>query len=196
MRRENKAMPDEMENNKNEAATPDCLSVDQSGSGESPYRIRLAEEGDLPFLWDMLFASLYAGEGTEPFDRSILEESFMRKYVEGWGREGDFGVIAEAPDGVPLGSATARYFNADNRGFGYVAPDVPELGMALLPGSRGMGIGTALMQHLLGGLRDRGAQRVSLSVDPHNEAAMKLYRRFGFQEAGWEGTSITMVAAL
>ncbi|WP_246369819.1 GNAT family N-acetyltransferase [Saccharibacillus deserti] len=190
-------MPNEMENKKEPAAVPDRRAADgTAGHAESPYRIRPAEERDLPFLWEMLFESLYAGKGKEPFDRSILEEPSMRKYVEGWGRQGDFGVIAEAPDGTPLGSATARFFGADDRGYGYVAPDVPELGMALLPGSRGRGIGTSLIRHLLDGLREQGVKRVSLSVDPGNEPAMKLYLRFGFQEAGREGTSITMVADL
>ncbi|WP_172196589.1 GNAT family N-acetyltransferase [Saccharibacillus qingshengii] len=190
-------MPNERENKKEPAAVPDKSAADRTaGHAESLYRIRPAEARDVPFLWEMLFESLYAGEGREPFDRSILEEPSMRKYVEGWGRQGDFGVIAETPDGTPLGSATARFFGAADHGYGYVAPDVPELGMALLPGSRGRGIGTSLIRHLLDGLRERGVKRVSLSVDPGNEPAMKLYRRFGFQEAGREGTSITMVADL
>jgi len=159
-------------------------------------RIRAAEEKDIPFLWDMLFESLYVKQGEKPFERSILEEPSIRKYVEGWGREGDFGVIAENPDGVPIGSATARIFPESDRGYGYVAPDVPELGMALREASRGKGIGSALMSGLLDGLRERGVKRASLSVDPDNAAAVKLYRRFGFQEVGWEGTSMTMVANL
>ncbi len=189
-------MHNQMDPHKKQAAPRERPTVDQSGSREPSYRIRPATAEDLPFLWDMLFESLYVQEGAEPFDRSILEQPSMRKYAEDWGRAGDFGVIAEAPDGTPLGSATARYFGADNRGYGYVAPDVPELGMALLPGSRGRGIGTALLGHLLDGLRERGARRASLSVDPGNESAMKLYRRFGFEEVGREGTSITLMANL
>ncbi|NGZ76990.1 GNAT family N-acetyltransferase [Saccharibacillus alkalitolerans] len=170
--------------------------TDKGEGGENDYRIRLVEERDLPFLREMLFRSLYVPEGEPPFDRSVLNEPFMRKYAEGWGREGDFGVIAERSDGTPLGSATARYFAADDPGYGCVAPDVPELGMALMPDSRGQGIGTALLRALLTGLRETGARRVSLSVDPRNGPAMKLYRRFGFEEVGREGTSITMAAAL
>lgn len=189
-------MYNQMDPHKKQTTSRERRAVDPGGSGELSYRIRPATEDDLPFLWEMLFESLYVPEGAEPFDRSILEQPAMRKYAEDWGRAGDFGVIAEAPDGTPLGSATARYFGADNRGYGYVAPDVPELGMALLPGSRGRGIGTALLRHLLDGLREQGARRASLSVDPGNESAMKLYLRFGFGEAGREGTSITLMANL
>lgn len=160
------------------------------------YRIRSAERQDLPFLREMLYESMYVVEGEVPFGREILDDPAIRKYVDGWGRTGDFGVIAEQEDGTPLGSATARYFTSENRGYGFVAEDIPELGMALLPESRGRGIGRVLLAALLEGLRDRGTERVSLSVDPRNEPAMKLYRRFGFEEVGREGTSITMVVSL
>ncbi|OWR29896.1 histone acetyltransferase [Saccharibacillus sp. O23] len=170
--------------------------MSETKKNEATYRIRPARRQDFPFVREMLYESLYVGEGEEPFGREILDDPAIGKYADGWGRAGDFGVIAEKEDGTPLGSATARYFTADTRGYGFVAEDVPELGMALLPDSRGRGIGKTLLAALLEGLRDRGAERVSLSVDPRNEPAMKLYWRFGFEEVGREGTSITMVASL
>ncbi|EHB48569.1 MULTISPECIES: GNAT family N-acetyltransferase [Paenibacillus] len=158
------------------------------------YNIRVATAQDEPFLWDMLYESLYVPDGAEPFSRDILNEPFMRKYVEGWGRESDLGYIATNGEGKPMGSITLRYFDEANKGFGYVSDEIPELGMALLPESRGQGIGTALMRALLQGAKSRGISRLSLSVAPENTAAVKLYRRFGFQEVGVFGTSITMVA--
>ncbi|MEF7442361.1 GNAT family N-acetyltransferase [Paenibacillus lautus] len=158
------------------------------------YHIRVAGREDAPFLREMLYESLYVPEGGEPFSRDILEEPFMKKYVEDWGRAGDLGYIAVNAAGKPSGSITIRYFDEGNKGFGYVSDDIPELGMALIPESRGQGLGTALMKELFRGMKERGIQKVSLSVAPDNAAAMKLYERFGFQEAGMCGTSITMVA--
>lgn len=158
------------------------------------YHIRVAGREDAPFLREMLYESLYVPEGGEPFSRDILEEPFMKKYVEDWGRAGDLGYIAVNAAGKPSGSITIRYFDEGNKGFGYVSDDIPELGMALIPESRGQGLGTALMKELFRGMKERGIQKVSLSVAPENAAAMKLYERFGFQEAGMCGTSITMVA--
>lgn len=158
------------------------------------YHIRVAGREDAPFLREMLYESLYVPEGGEPFSRDILEEPFMKKYVEDWGRAGDLGYIAVNAAGKPAGSITIRYFDEGNKGFGYVSDDIPELGMALIPVSRGQGLGTALMKELFRGMKERGIQKVSLSVAPENAAAMKLYERFGFQEAGMCGTSITMVA--
>ncbi|ACX62471.1 GNAT family N-acetyltransferase [Paenibacillus sp. Y412MC10] len=158
------------------------------------YHIRVAGREDAPFLREMLYESLYVPEGGEPFSRDILEEPFMKKYLEDWGRAGDLGYIAVNAAGKPSGSITIRYFDEGNKGFGYVSDDIPELGMALIPESRGQGLGTALMKELFSGMKERGIQKVSLSVAPENAAAIKLYERFGFQEAGMCGTSITMVA--
>ncbi|EGG31565.1 GNAT family N-acetyltransferase [Paenibacillus sp. HGF5] len=158
------------------------------------YHIRVAGREDASFLREMLYESLYVPEGGEPFSRDILEEPFMKKYVEDWGRAGDLGYIAVNAAGKPAGSITIRYFDEGNKGFGYVSDDIPELGMALIPESRGQGLGTALMKELFRGMKERGIRKVSLSVAPENAAAMKLYERFGFQEAGMCGTSITMVA--
>ncbi|MDO3410482.1 GNAT family N-acetyltransferase [Saccharibacillus sp. CPCC 101409] len=163
-------------------------------SNDRAYRIRSAEAGDAPFLWEMLFQSLFVREGDPPFERSVLDEPAIRKYMEDWGRAGDTGFVAESEQGRPLGAVTARFFDEAHKGYGYVADDVPELGMALLPEARGLGLGTALLEALFEKLREDGVERVSLSVDPGNEPAVKLYRRFGFEEAGREGTSITMTA--
>ena len=158
------------------------------------FTIRQATKEDELFLWDMLFESLYTPEGQEPFSREILQEPFMAKYVEGWGRPGDIGYIAVNSNGEAVGSITARLFNEDNKGFGFVADDVPELGMAIRSEYRGHGLGKALMSALFNGLKEFGVQKVSLSVDPDNTPAVRLYERFGFVQTGVVGTSITMVA--
>ncbi|CAM3719805.1 GNAT family N-acetyltransferase [Marinicrinis lubricantis] len=158
------------------------------------YSIRPITVQDVPFLWEMLYESLYVPEGKEPFSRDILQDPLIAKYVEGWGREGDSGFIAVNEQGQPIGSITVRYFDQENKGFGYVGEDVPELGMAIIKAYRGKGIGTALLETLFQDLKAREVQQISLSVDPDNLAAVKLYQRFGFKEAGMVGTSITMVA--
>jgi len=160
------------------------------------YTIRPVIEQDVPFLWEMLYASIYVPKGQAPMSRDVLSDPLISKYVEGWGREGDLGFIAVDAEGKPLGSITLRYYSGRHRGFGYVRDDVPELCMALAAVYRGQGIGTALMRALFDGMREKGIRQVSLSVDPGNRAAMSLYARFGFRQVGWVGTSITMVAVV
>ncbi|MWV44289.1 GNAT family N-acetyltransferase [Paenibacillus sp. HJL G12] len=158
------------------------------------YRIRPILEQDEPFMWDMLYESMYVPEGQQPFSRDILRDPSIAKYAEDWGRAGDTGLIAVTEAGEPLGTITARIFQEDNQGYGFVGVDVPELCMALSRSYRGQGIGTSLMKALFEELSHNGYARVSLSVDPNNAAAVKLYQRFGFEEVGVVGTSITMVA--
>lgn len=47
------------------------------------YRIRPALRQDLPFLHEMLYESMYVGEGEKPFGREILDDPAIRKYVDG-----------------------------------------------------------------------------------------------------------------
>jgi ribosomal protein S18 acetylase RimI-like enzyme len=48
-------------------------------------------------------------------------------------------------------------------------------------GSRGKGIGEALMRHALNMAREAGANGVALTSNPRREAANRLYQRLGFK---------------
>lgn len=160
------------------------------------YTVRPIRKDDITFLWEMLYESLFVPEGQEPFSKDIIKDPFISKYVDGWGQEGDFGFIAINNEDQPIGSITARYFNENNKGFGYIDKDTPELGMAILSEFRGNGIGTALLNQLFEEAKKKGIKKLSLSVDPTNRAAVHLYQRFGFIEVGMVGTSITMIVNL
>ncbi|MEW4369096.1 GNAT family N-acetyltransferase [Paenibacillus kandeliae] len=149
------------------------------------------------FLWEMLYLSLHAEPGQEPFTRDIVRQPALSKYVEDWGRLDDAGFVALAQEDQsaelkPVGAVTSRFFTNANKSYGYVADDIPELSLAIVPDYRGANIGTALMFALLDELRQRECSGVSLSVSPGNPA-LRLYERFGFREVGMEGTSLTML---
>jgi putative acetyltransferase len=59
-----------------------------------------------------------------------------------------------------------------------------ELGMAVVPEWRGRGVGTRLMQACVDWARERGVHKLALQVWPHNEAALRLYEKFGFEREG------------
>lgn len=61
---------------------------------------------------------------------------------------------------------------------------VAELGMMVAAAWRGVGVGGALLAAGIDWARGAGAHKVALQVWPHNEAALRLYRRFGFVEEG------------
>jgi ribosomal-protein-alanine acetyltransferase len=53
--------------------------------------------------------------------------------------------------------------------------------IAVAPAKRGRGIAVALLKRVIGVLRQRGFRTVSLNVRPRNKAAIRLYRKLGFQ---------------
>jgi len=56
--------------------------------------------------------------------------------------------------------------------------------VAIRPAYRGLGMGTALLQHVLAEGRRLGARRATLEVRASNVGARRLYERLGFYMAG------------
>ncbi len=59
-----------------------------------------------------------------------------------------------------------------------------EIGMMVAADWRGRGVGTALVAAAVEWARARGLHKLALSVFPHNDVAIALYRKFGFVEEG------------
>jgi ribosomal protein S18 acetylase RimI-like enzyme len=152
--------------------------------------IRTATADDREFLVDMLFEA-YNWSGRNEVLRTDLPTD---RYVAGWPRSGDLGVIA-VENGRRVGAAWARTLTADDPGYGYVADDVPELSIGVVSEARGRGVGRALLTALIESAREAGLERISLSVEPDNRA-VELYRSLGFAAVGRSGGSDTMVLDL
>jgi RimJ/RimL family protein N-acetyltransferase len=56
--------------------------------------------------------------------------------------------------------------------------------MLVAAGWRGRGVGSALLRAGIDWARRAGAHKVALQVWPHNQAAVALYEKFGFQREG------------
>lgn len=72
-------------------------------------------------------------------------------------------------------------------GFGgllFVLDEAHIMNLAVAPAEQRHGIASILVSRLLLDAGDRGATSVTLEVRTSNEAALGLYRRFGFAEAG------------
>ena len=59
-----------------------------------------------------------------------------------------------------------------------------ELGLAVIRAFRGLGVGKALMEEMLSRAEKSGVEKVWLSVFSTNDAAIALYRKFGFVVEG------------
>jgi RimJ/RimL family protein N-acetyltransferase len=79
---------------------------------------------------------------------------------------------------VAAGEVVGNIFIIES-GFGF-----GEIGMFITGEWRGRGVGTALVAAAIEWARARGLHKLTLSVFPHNEAGIALYRKFGFVEEG------------
>jgi RimJ/RimL family protein N-acetyltransferase len=84
------------------------------------------------------------------------------------------GTLVALSEGALVGEL---HVDASRFGFG-------EIGMLVAADWRGRGVGTALLAAAIEWARTRGLHKLSLSVFPHNDGAIALYRKFGFVEEG------------
>lgn len=155
-----------------------------------PFRIRPLTSLDEPFLWECLYLALYVPPQAPPPSRDLLKDPDLSKYVKGWGRPGDWGFLAFDPSGPKnLGALWLRSFTHDDSGYGYVSDLIPELSLAVVRECRGEGIGSSLLERLFS---EEKYPAISLSVSPQNPA-LRLYARFGFEQVGTKGDSLTML---
>ncbi|MDH3539442.1 MAG: ribosomal protein S18-alanine N-acetyltransferase [Acidimicrobiia bacterium] len=120
-----------------------------------------------------------------PLDASDLDavmEIEEASFVEPWSRA----MFAEE-----IVQSTRRYLIALEGvtvcGYGGImlaGEDAHLVTIAVAPGHRELGVASRLMIDLVEAARDGGASHLTLEVRESNEAALELYRKFGFEPAG------------
>lgn len=164
--------------------------------GDTPWSVRRAVAGDGDFLADILVAAVnWSSEWKKKSRGGVLSAPGTARYIAGWPRETDLGAVAEA-GGNPIGAAWLRFFPESDPGYGFVAPDVPELTIGVVAHWRGQGAGRALLRAIAGQARAARVGRISLSVERKN-FARELYVSEGYRVAapGYAGSD-TMVKDL
>jgi GNAT superfamily N-acetyltransferase len=170
----------------------------------SPVGVRDAGPEDAEFLLDMLLEAVNWRGGEEISRKQLLRDRALAHYVAGWQRDGDLGLIAVdlgGPGGlqIPVGAAWLRRFSRTERGYGYIADDIPELSIGVVPAHRGRGIGRGLLRTIATRAQDAGIRAISLSVEKDNPA-VALYTAAGFRSidlgGGADATKQTMLLDL
>jgi ribosomal protein S18 acetylase RimI-like enzyme len=90
--------------------------------------------------------------------------------------------VVATHDGDPVGHAVL----VPDRG------DAFELAVFVLAEYQGVGIGTHLLDGLLGHGQDQGVDRVWLTVERWNEPAIALYKKLGFETSDTESFELEM----
>lgn len=164
------------------------------GMMDGEHRLRSATAADAGFLLDMLVEAVNWHSERRLSRSTVAADPALARYIDGWPRPNDLGVIAEAASG-PIGAAWLRVFTADDPGYGYLADDVPELSMAVAAAWRGCGIGRSLLQEIAHRARSAGHRAISPSVERAN-FAHHLYTSEGYQVVERGPDSDTMVKEL
>ena len=128
--------------------------------------IRPAEEGDRRSLALLLAAVAEERNGIAaepPIDVEGLAASWQLD-----------GTLVARAEGIIVGEVR---IDPSWMGFG-------EIGMMVKADWRDRGVGTALVAAAVEWARARGLHKLALSVFPHNDVAIALYRKFGFVEEG------------
>jgi ribosomal protein S18 acetylase RimI-like enzyme len=134
------------------------------------------------------------GRDRPPMDQ-LLSNPQVTAFVDGWGRPGDHGIVAEA-ELEPVGAAWFRVFPDDDAEGGFEGGETPELLIALVPEHRGKGVGGLLLSALLDKAREEGKTSIGLNVHRSNLPAVALFRGHGFEVRRERDGILTMQAAL
>ena len=141
--------------------------------------VREATPADAPAL-----VALGAAVGREPEGwlitttawRSVGDE---RRYLRALRRHPNAAVyVAEAAEGIVGRLSVARDPHPASH-------HVADLGLMVAATHRRRGIGRALLQAAVEWARVVGVRKLELHVFPHNDAAIALYRSFGFEREGY-----------
>ncbi|MFC9437713.1 GNAT family N-acetyltransferase [Nocardia sp. NPDC057030] len=159
------------------------------------FTFRPAGAHDQPFLELMLLEAANASGNTLTRDTLPGDEHTYR-YVAGWGRESDIGVVALDEHGARAGAAWARLFDATTASPAFVGEAIPEITIAVAPAFRRRRLGAALLAELATRARAAGITGLSLGVETNNVAAQQLYRRDGWSLHRTAGDYIILVKDL
>jgi GNAT superfamily N-acetyltransferase len=158
--------------------------------------VRRADADDAGFLVQMLAHAMAWRPGSIAPADAVVRAS---RYVVGWPRAGDGGLVAEAGgngdgDG-PVGATWYRVMSPDDPGYGFVDIETPEITIGVVPCWRGRGVGRRLLVALLDVAHADGHGALSLSVEEGN-GARRLYESVGFRSVDKVGNAWTMVIPL
>lgn len=156
------------------------------------FSLRRATQTDAMFLGDMLVeAANWRAGGVRP-RHEVLTSVDHRRYLAGWKRSADDGLVAIGEDEVSVGAAWYRVLPQNAPGFGFIGVAVPELIVGVHPLWRARGVGRSLLRGIVQLAGAEGHARISLSVERDN-FARNLYRAEGFAVVGEGATRNTMV---
>lgn len=141
--------------------------------------IRPMNEQEYPLLEEFLYDAIFQPEGREPVPREVIHQPELAVYIQDFGKADDLCLVAEL-EGTVLGAVWTRILAGEVKGYGNIDGSTPEFAISVKKEFRKQGIGTLLMREMTALLKEKGYERVSLSVDKINYA-YRMYEKLGFK---------------
>ena len=154
------------------------------------YKIREIRKNEYPILSDFLYETIFIPEGMDKPPKSIIEQPELQVYVEDFGKEDDWCLVAEVK-GKIVGAVWVRIMDD----YGHIDNETLSLAISLYAEYRNMGIGIALMRDMLELLKNKSYKRTSLSVQKVNYAVC-MYQKVGFEVVDENEEEYIMVCRL
>lgn len=153
-------------------------------------RFKKIRNKDSSFLREALYDAIFVPEGVDPFPRSVIDDPAISKYMKDWDEKKDFGLILLI-NGKGSGAVWGRSFGKENKGYGFISEDIPEISMSVKKEYRNKGLGSRLLEKFFLIAKKKGFKALSLSVDKQNRA-VHFYARHGFEIVDEPGSDYTM----
>ena len=137
------------------------------------FAVRPAGEADFDGWFDLFAAVVAEGVwlGSEvPLDREDRRQRFLNASAD---KDNPAATFLAESDGRQVGQLFIR-----------CQAGIGDIGMAVDRAWRGRGVGSALLTAAVDWAGRHQVHKLTLQVWPHNVAALRLYRRFGFAEEG------------
>jgi GNAT superfamily N-acetyltransferase len=148
--------------------------------------IRPAGAADVPALVELRIANAEAHLALDPEVYRVPRREAVVRHFTGMvaGGSGDAVLVAEAPGGRVVGMVEVLPY-----------PDPPEhqilrpepsaqVHTVVLPGVRGLGVGSALLAAAHAWAADRGLAYLSAGIHHRNAGAVRFYGRHGYTDSG------------
>lgn len=143
------------------------------------YIIRPLKQSEIYILSDFLYEAIFQKDTINPLPKEIINRPELNIFIKDFGKLDDYCLVAEADNKI-IGAVWSRVLFGEIKGYGNIDSTTPELAISIYKQYRNKGIGTELMKGILKLLKEKGYNRVSLSVQKDNYA-VKMYKAVGFK---------------
>ena len=148
------------------------------------FELREATESDRTYLRRLNYLADVFGD--EDGDVGHSEREGAEAYVGQWDPDRESGIVAFDQFDVPAGGVWLRYWQSPDDGHANLAPNIPEIAIAVENRYAGNQLGVRLLQAAIELAKSQGAPKVALWVDPDNDRARHRYEKFGFTNVDGE----------